>query len=100
MKSILTKIHMNKLILLIFILSFGKNLNAQLDTLFWFVAPEVIQSHGDRPVVFRLANTFLLTSISTGIKCFIEFGAGVLLVYASIYFYKQNIYILFAYKSI
>jgi gliding motility-associated-like protein len=46
---------MNKLILLVFILSIGKNLNAQLDTLFWFVAPEVIQSHGDRPVVFRFA---------------------------------------------
>ena len=28
---------------------------AQLDTLFWFVAPEVAQSHGDRPIVFRFA---------------------------------------------
>ena len=55
MKSILTKIRVNKLILLIVILSLGKNLNAQLDTLFWFVAPEVIQSHGDRPIVFRFA---------------------------------------------
>jgi hypothetical protein len=29
--------------------------SAQLDTLFWFVAPEVAQSHGDRPIVFRFA---------------------------------------------
>ena len=31
------------------------NASAQLDTLFWFVAPEVAQSHGDRPIVFRFA---------------------------------------------
>ena len=31
-------------------ISFG-----QLDTLFWFVAPEVAQSHGDRPIVLRFA---------------------------------------------
>jgi hypothetical protein len=30
--------------------------SAQLDTLFWFVAPEVAQSHGDRPIVFRFAS--------------------------------------------
>ena len=28
---------------------------SQLDTLFWFVAPEITQSHGDRPIVFRFA---------------------------------------------
>ena len=55
MKSILTKNIFKELILLVFIVSIGKNLNAQLDTLFWFVAPEVIQSHGDRPIVFRFA---------------------------------------------
>jgi gliding motility-associated-like protein len=33
----------------------GSHVQAQLDTLFWFVAPEVIQSHGDRPIVFRFA---------------------------------------------
>ena len=27
----------------------------QTDTLFWFVAPEVAQSHGDRPIVLRFA---------------------------------------------
>ncbi len=31
-------------------------LNAQLDTIFWFVAPEVSQTHGDRPIVFRFAS--------------------------------------------
>jgi gliding motility-associated-like protein len=31
-------------------------LSAQLDTAFWFVAPEVAQSHGDRPIVFRFAS--------------------------------------------
>jgi gliding motility-associated-like protein len=29
---------------------------AQRDTLFWFVAPEAIQSHGDRPILFRFAS--------------------------------------------
>jgi gliding motility-associated-like protein len=29
--------------------------NCQLDTTFWFVAPEVAQGHGDRPIVFRFA---------------------------------------------
>jgi gliding motility-associated-like protein len=28
---------------------------SQLDTTFWFVAPEVAQNHGDRPIVFRFA---------------------------------------------
>ena len=28
---------------------------SQLDSVFWFVAPEVAQSHGDRPIVFRFA---------------------------------------------
>jgi len=32
------------------VVSFG-----QTDTLFWFVAPEVAQSHGDRPIVLRFA---------------------------------------------
>lgn len=31
-------------------------ISAQLDTLFWFVAPEVAQTHGDRPIVFRFAS--------------------------------------------
>jgi hypothetical protein len=39
----------------LFFLFFLNNLNAQLDTTFWFVAPEVAQSHGDRPIVFRFA---------------------------------------------
>jgi hypothetical protein len=29
--------------------------SAQLDTLFWFVAPELTSGHGDNPVVFRFA---------------------------------------------
>lgn len=29
------------------------NAFCQLDTIFWFVAPEVTSSHGDRPIVFR-----------------------------------------------
>jgi gliding motility-associated-like protein len=42
-------------------LSFG-----QTDTLFWFVAPEVAQSHGDRPIVLRFAtlNTSATITIS------------------------------------
>lgn len=41
--------------LLLFALFLGFQASAQLDTLFWFVAPEVAQSHGDRPIVFRFA---------------------------------------------
>lgn len=41
--------------LLLFTLLLGFQASAQLDTLFWFVAPEVAQSHGDRPIVFRFA---------------------------------------------
>ena len=44
---------------LIFLLSLSflsSNLQAQLDTAFWFVAPEVAQNHGDRPIVFRFAS--------------------------------------------
>lgn len=40
--------------LLLFLMKFEAI--AQLDTLFWFVAPEVAQSHGDRPIVFRFAS--------------------------------------------
>lgn len=49
MKKIITSYLFFQLLLL------GSNAQAQLDTLFWFVAPEVIQSHGDRPIVFRFA---------------------------------------------
>lgn len=42
-----------KLILLFTVLF--SSLSAQLDTSFWFVAPEVAQQHGDRPIVFRFA---------------------------------------------
>ncbi|MFM7668085.1 MAG: IgGFc-binding protein, partial [Bacteroidota bacterium] len=40
-------------ILFFFTLSFCAK--SQLDTTFWFVAPEVAQNHGDRPIVFRFA---------------------------------------------
>lgn len=37
------------------LLFFTLKSHAQLDTTFWFVAPEVAQNHGDRPIVFRFA---------------------------------------------
>ena len=46
---------MKSFYLLLFALFLGFQASAQLDTLFWFVAPEVAQSHGDRPIVFRFA---------------------------------------------
>ena len=46
---------MKNIIFFLFFLFFSNNLSAQLDTTFWFVAPEVAQSHGDRPIVFRFA---------------------------------------------
>jgi len=33
------------------------SLFAQTDTEFWFVAPEVQQSHGDRPITVRLSTS-------------------------------------------
>lgn len=46
---------MKSFYLLLFTLFLGFQATAQLDTLFWFVAPEVAQNHGDRPIVFRFA---------------------------------------------
>ena len=43
------------LLLLNFILLNEFRIFGQLDTIFWFVAPEVVQLHGDRPIVFRFA---------------------------------------------
>ena len=55
---------MKNIIFFLFFLFFTNNLSAQLDTTFWFVAPEVAQSHGDRPIVFRFA-TLATPSIIT-----------------------------------
>ncbi|MEY4791813.1 MAG: hypothetical protein RIT34_620 [Bacteroidota bacterium] len=57
---------MKSLIFSAFALFIHFNSFAQLDTLFWFVAPEVAQSHGDRPIVFRFAslNTPAIVTIS------------------------------------
>ena len=41
-------------LLITFLLTFTTY--SQLDTLFWFVAPDVLQSHADRPIVFRFAS--------------------------------------------
>ena len=46
---------MKNIIFFLFFLFLTNNLSAQLDTTFWFVAPEVAESHGDRPIVFRFA---------------------------------------------
>ena len=46
---------MKKIVVLLSFLWITGNVSAQLDTLFWFVAPEIAQSHGDRPIVFRFA---------------------------------------------
>ena len=45
-----------RVLLLLTISLFANNLFAQLDTAFWFVAPEVTQIHGDRPIVFRFSS--------------------------------------------
>ena len=42
--------------LLLIVSLFTSNISAQLDTAFWFVAPEVTQIHGDRPIVFRFSS--------------------------------------------
>jgi len=43
-------------IIVVFALVFlSFSIKAQLDTTFWFVAPEAAENHGDRPIVFRFA---------------------------------------------
>ena len=46
---------MKSFYLVLFTLLLGFQASAQLDTILWFVAPEIAQSHGDRPIVFRFA---------------------------------------------
>lgn len=41
----------------------AKNLHAQIDTEFWFVAPEVVQGHSDRPIMFRIASFASATTV-------------------------------------
>lgn len=41
-------------LLIILLMTYGPVLNAQIDTEFWFVAPNVTEGHGDAPVVLRL----------------------------------------------
>src|ERR1700751_5193571 len=52
------------LALSLFTLSFNVALKAQTDTLFWFVAPEVSQGLGDRPIVLYF-NTYAQASSVT-----------------------------------
>jgi gliding motility-associated-like protein len=44
-----------KLCLAVTLLGVNCTSYAQKDTLFWFVAPEAAQNHGDRPILFRFA---------------------------------------------
>ena len=44
-------------ILLILLLFNSYKLSAQTDTLFWFAAPDLQQSHADRPIFLRVATT-------------------------------------------
>ncbi|MFM7106266.1 MAG: hypothetical protein ACKOW8_12155, partial [Flavobacteriales bacterium] len=45
----------NIIISLLYFLICG-SISAQMDTLFWFVAPDATSGHGDAPVVFRIAS--------------------------------------------
>jgi gliding motility-associated-like protein len=55
---------MKVLPLLTFFVLFSFTSFSQLDSVFWFVAPEVAQSHGDRPIVFRFATLAAPATIS------------------------------------
>ena len=44
------------LFIFIFVNVFVLKTNAQIDTAFWFVAPEVWQGHDDRPIYLRFAS--------------------------------------------
>ena len=52
---------MLRILFLVVLLPFS--LMAQTDTEFWFVAPEVQQSHGDRPIVVRLSTSQQAASV-------------------------------------
>lgn len=53
MKNSTTRLYFVFSLLALFIAS---NLNAQVGTEFWFVAPEVTEDHGDTPVAFRITS--------------------------------------------
>ena len=44
-----------RLLYFLFFLILTYNCNSQIDTEFWFVAPEVNQNHGDRPIYLKFA---------------------------------------------
>lgn len=47
--------HLLRKALIVTLLFQAANATAQIDTLFWFVAPEATSGHGDAPVTFRMA---------------------------------------------
>ncbi|MFM7727776.1 MAG: hypothetical protein ACKO7B_13805, partial [Flavobacteriales bacterium] len=46
---------MNRIVFSILCMMMSMISSAQIDTLFWFVAPEATSGHGDAPVTFRMA---------------------------------------------
>lgn len=50
-----SKIILKRFSLLVFLALIGSTLQAQTDTEFWFVAPEVTSGHGDAPIVMRVS---------------------------------------------
>jgi len=47
--------HLRKSLLTLILLLSGFHIVAQIDKEFWFVAPEIAQGHGDRPIMWRIA---------------------------------------------
>ncbi len=57
-KKIMRKMYVKNVFAILFMVCYGWAAHAQIDTEFWFVAPDVIsiqQGHADRPIFLRLA---------------------------------------------
>jgi gliding motility-associated-like protein len=50
---------MKRIVFLFIIITITSSVFSQTDTKFWFVAPEVSESHGDNPVLFRITTANL-----------------------------------------
>jgi gliding motility-associated-like protein len=69
---------MKKLIVSILLLSLLLNLNAQIDTEFWFAAPEVTELHSDRPIYLKISTLDQAATINVSQPANLSFPAQVI----------------------
>lgn len=65
---------MKRIFYLLFLISFTSRVSAQIDNNFWFVAPEVAQNHGDRPIFLRISTMADTTHIMLRMPASLSFA--------------------------